>query len=177
MNNHLYLSPLLFSIASAYAMELQVVTDENTQNATTTLCKAIQNFNTITEWESLKLSLNSITDGTAKAAVARSLQAEAAFRKNQVNPLLCCFGGEELFMPVLYTASTCLATRALFLGLENYGVGAQTAAGALGGSGIFGVICIGVSSFLEKRRKQQAVWRIACEMEAIAKNLAPVEEV
>lgn len=168
----------MLSVAGACAMELQVaVADESIQNATTTLCAAIQNFNTITEWENLKTSLSGITDGTAKAAVARSLQAEAALLKDQVNPLLCCFGGEELFMPVLYTASTCLATRALFLGLENYGVGAQTAAGALGGGTIFGVICIGFSSFLEKRRKQQAVWRIACEMEAIAKELAPAGEV
>lgn len=181
MNNHLRFGLLLISINGAFAMELSELGEEGAQNSVTALCATIKDIthdaDGVNAWKVLKPSLAELSDQAAKATVARALHRVASFHKRQAKPLLCCFGGEELFIPVVYTASTSLATGTVFWGVQNYGIGAQLAACLLGGAGILGVNYAGIVGFVAKRKRDMALWDMACDMASTAAELAPKEEV
>ena len=181
MNKHLRFGLFLLSIHAACAMELQDVTDDGAQNSTTMLCTAIKNISHDADgfaaWKELKPSLLLLTDSAAKATVARTLIPIASLCKWQAKPLLCCFGGEKLFVPVVFTASTLFSTGVLFREMQSYGIGAQVAALAMGGTGIFGINYAGIASFLQKRKQDAALWNMASDMETTAAQLAPQEKV
>jgi len=86
------------------------------------------------------------------------------------------FYSREL-VPVVFTASTLFSTGVLFREMQSYGIGAQVAALAMGGTGIFGINYAGIASFLQKRKQDAALWNMASDMETTAAQLAPQEKV
>ena len=181
MNNHLCASLLMLSVAGACAMELQVVTEENTQNATTTLCTAIQNIshdaNGVTAWAQLKQNLVGLTDSGERATIARTLHAVVLRHKNQAAPMLGCFGGEELFLPVVWDACSGTALGILLSGNLTAPIPAQAIAGTFWIVSAIGVNYVCLSNFVVKRKEQKALWKMVRDMKATAEELAPKEEV